>query len=108
MTVHELPLERGTLHGHFSRDLEPVLLVEPGDTVRIATPNAGWYLESGDQFEPRAEGLDDGHALAGPIEVRGTCAGQTLAVRIEAVTPGTLVLKQNSWPLHCGAVSMAE
>lgn len=89
MTVHELPLERGTLHGHFSRDLEPVLLVEPGDTVRIATPNAGWYLESGDQFEPRAEGLDDGHALAGPIEVRGTRAGQTLAVRIETVTPGS-------------------
>jgi acetamidase/formamidase len=36
VAVHELPLERRTLHGHFSRDLEPVLEVEPGDSVRFA------------------------------------------------------------------------
>ena len=45
--IHELPLERRTLHGHFSRDLEPVLTVEPGDSVRFATPNAGWALDDG-------------------------------------------------------------
>ena len=28
--IHELPLERRTLHGHFSRDLEPVLDDRPG------------------------------------------------------------------------------
>ena len=33
--IHELPLERRTLHGHFSRDLEPVLSIDPGDTVRF-------------------------------------------------------------------------
>jgi acetamidase/formamidase len=31
--IHELPLERRSLHGHFSRDLEPVLSIEPGDSV---------------------------------------------------------------------------
>jgi len=88
VAVHEIPLERRTLHGHFSRDLEPVLTVDPGDTVRISTPNAGWYLASGDQFEPRDACLDEGHALAGPICVRGAVEGQTLAVRIDEVVPG--------------------
>ena len=32
--------------------------------------------------------MHTGHALAGPIEVRGARAGQTLSVRIDEVTPG--------------------
>jgi acetamidase/formamidase len=88
VAVHELPLERRTLHGHFSRDLPPVLAVDPGDSVRFAVPNAGWALDSGERFEPRDERLDAGHALAGPIEVRGARAGGTLAVRIDEVRPG--------------------
>ena len=86
--IHELPLSRRTLHGHFSRDLEPVLELEPGDSVAFATPNAGWYLDSRDQFEPRTSPEDDGHALAGPIVVRGARAGQVLAVQIDDVLPG--------------------
>jgi hypothetical protein len=31
VTLHEIPLERRTLHGHFSRDLAPVLAVDSGD-----------------------------------------------------------------------------
>ena len=89
MTLHELPVERRTLHGHFSRDLAPVLTIDPGDTVRLATPNAGWWLESRERFEPRDDELDAGHALAGPIEVRGAQAGWTLVVRIDDVHPGS-------------------
>lgn len=89
MALHELPLEQRTLHGHFSRDLEPALTVEPGDSVRIAVPNAGWYLESGEQFASRNPKIDDGHALAGPIEVRGARAGNTLVVRIDDVRAGS-------------------
>lgn len=88
MALHEIPLERRNLHGHFSRDLEPVLEIDSGDSVRISTPNAGWYLASGELFEPRDERLDAGHALAGPILVRGAAEGGTLAVRIDEVVPG--------------------
>ena len=42
MARHELPLDPAYLHGHFSRDLEPVLAVDPGDSVRISVPNSGW------------------------------------------------------------------
>jgi acetamidase/formamidase len=86
--IHDLPLERRTLHGHFSRDLEPVLAVDPGDSVRFATPNAGWWLDDETRFEPTTSPEDDGHALAGPIEVRGAVEGQVLVVGVDEVVPG--------------------
>jgi acetamidase/formamidase len=96
MTVHELPLERRTLHGHFSRELPPVLTVDPGDSIRFATIDAGWGLEppradrvDRARFEPRDPELDDGHPLLGPIEVRGAKAGDTLTVRIDEVRVGS-------------------
>src|SRR5262245_26843829 len=86
---HEIPLERRTLHGHFSRDLPPVLSIDSGDTVAFSCLDAGWNVEPGRKFEPRSHQLDDGHALIGPIEVRGAKAGQTLEVRIDEVRVGT-------------------
>jgi acetamidase/formamidase len=88
MALHELPLDASVLHGRYSRELEPVLRVEPGDSVRFSTPNAGWRVGRDEPFERPEPELDTGHALAGPIEVRGARAGQTLAVRIDDVTPG--------------------
>ena len=88
--IHELPLERRALHGHFSRELEPVLTVDPGDAVRFQALNAGWRLDEDREFlaERDAGHLDAGHALCGPVEVRGATVGQTLAVLIEEVRPG--------------------
>jgi acetamidase/formamidase len=63
--------------------------VEPGDSVRFAVPNAGWWLESGRQLVSRDRSVHQGHALAGPIKVRGAQAGQTLAVRVDEVRPGS-------------------
>lgn len=94
--LHEIPLERRTLHGHFSRDLPPILAIDSGDTIAFSTLDAGWGVEppSGDlrqrrRFEPRDEELDGGHALVGPVEVRGSRAGGTLAVRIDEVRVGS-------------------
>ncbi|MFL5981122.1 MAG: acetamidase/formamidase family protein [Gaiellaceae bacterium] len=87
--IHELPFERASLHGHFSRDLAPIVIVDPGDSIAFGCPNAGWRLDSGDEFEPRDEQLDAGHALVGPVEVRGAEKGKTLVVHIDEVQPGT-------------------
>ncbi|HEX3456168.1 MAG TPA: acetamidase/formamidase family protein [Gaiellaceae bacterium] len=95
MALHEIPLERRTLHGHFAQDLEPILTVDPGDSIAFATLDAGWGLEPPDadgqvrsRFEPRDDELDSGHALIGPVEVRGARVGQTLSVRIDEVRVG--------------------
>jgi acetamidase/formamidase len=86
--THELPLDPVNLHGYFSRELEPVLSVDAGDTVRISVPNAGWDVARDEHLASRDPSLHTGHALAGPVEVRGARAGRTLSVRIDEVTPG--------------------
>ncbi len=92
VAIHELPLERRTLHGHFSPDLEPVLSVDPGDSIVFSALDSGWNVEPGRKFEPRDPELDAGHALVGPIEVRGARAGGTLAVAIDEVRVGAFGL----------------
>jgi acetamidase/formamidase len=96
-TQHVIEPERRTLHGHFSRYLPPVLTIESGDTVRFRTLDAAWGLETPatqalsdrHKFEPRVKGLDDGHALCGPIAIKGAKPGMTLEVRIDRIVPGT-------------------
>jgi acetamidase/formamidase len=87
MTVHEIPLGPSTVHGYFSRELEPVLTIDPGDSVGFQSLNAGWRWEPDAELFERDAALHGGHALTGPIEVRGARAGQTLAVTIDAVSP---------------------
>jgi acetamidase/formamidase len=63
--------------------------------VRFATLDSGWFLEpdtGGDvTTRRRAPGhtADAGHALTGPVEVRGARAGQVLQVRIVDVVPAS-------------------
>jgi acetamidase/formamidase len=90
VAVHELPLEQRYLHGHFSKDLKPVVEAEPGDSVRFFTPNHAWDIARDEHFAPANPELDEaGHALAGPVFVRGAKAGQTLVVRIDEVEPSS-------------------
>ncbi len=95
MRVHTIEPGRETLHGVFSPDLPPALTVDPGDTVVFRTLDAGWWLEP--PIAPREERrrFDDarpewrgnGHALCGPVAVRGAEPGMTLEVRIGELRP---------------------
>jgi acetamidase/formamidase len=87
--LHQLPRDSANLHGYFSRELAPVLTVDAGDSIRISVPNAGWHVGRDEPFPPRSPELDTGHALAGPLEVRGARAGQVLVVRVDEVVPGS-------------------
>ena len=87
--IHKIPLQRRTLHGHYSRELPTLLTIDPGEAIAFSCPNAGWRLDSGEEFEPRDAELDAGHSLVGPIDVRGAVAGKTLVVRIDDIRPGT-------------------
>jgi acetamidase/formamidase len=95
-TTHSLAPDRRTLHGRFARDLPPVLTIDPGDTVRFRTLESGWHLDDGPaddveavpRFPGRVSPQDDGHALTGPVAVRGARPGLTLEVGIGAMVPG--------------------
>ncbi|MDP9392381.1 MAG: acetamidase/formamidase family protein [Actinomycetota bacterium] len=91
--VPTLEPDARTLHGWFDRDLPPVLTVDPGTTVRFRTLDSGWFLEPDAGADGAARRRapehtpDAGHALTGPVEVRGARAGQLLEVRIDDVVP---------------------
>src|SRR5215470_15751877 len=90
MTTHRLDPDERTLHGVFSRDLAPVLTVDSGDTVVLRTLDAGWNLEPHSApgvIVRRIERDQPGHALCGPVFVRGAEPGMALEVRIERLRP---------------------
>lgn len=103
MAHHSIKPERATLHGCFSRDIPPILTIQPGDSVRYETLDANWFVEPkastsnppvvkddlGIRFSPREMPYDEGHALCGPIYIDGAKPGMMLAIHIERVIPGT-------------------
>ncbi|MFI7604548.1 acetamidase/formamidase family protein [Micromonospora sp. NPDC049366] len=102
---HILTPDDKTLHGHFDPDLAPALTVDPGDTVTYRTLDCWWsaapYAGGPHRDRPRVPQYqpDHGHALTGPVAVRGARAGQTLSVRLDAIIPaiwGTTVA--GGWP----------
>jgi acetamidase/formamidase len=79
---YQLPAER--LHYAWDNGLAPVLEIDSGDTVEIATH------DSSDHYFSRHSTAADlvnrpnvkGHALTGPIAMRGAKPGDTLAVEV--------------------------
>jgi acetamidase/formamidase len=96
MATYDLIPERRTLHGHFSRDLAPVLEINSGDTVRFTTLDVAWGAPApagaAMGLPPagvvRDADLDAGHALVGPVAIRGAEPGMTLEVQIGELRPG--------------------
>jgi acetamidase/formamidase len=94
LMIHEIPFDRATIHGYFSCDLPAVVEIGAGDTVVFRTIDAGWGVERDpavvvERKRLEHEDLDRGHPLVGPIAVRGARAGQTLAVRVDALEVGS-------------------
>lgn len=93
MATHRLDPSPATRHGWYSRELAPVLVVDPGDTVRLSTLDCWWaagpYAGQPVPQWPREEGYEEGtgHALEGPIAVRGARAGMVLEVHVGTLVP---------------------
>lgn len=102
MATYKIEPDENTLHGFFSRDLKPILTIDSGDTVHFKTIDAEWGVENFTvtTFDPNGEPPPRqlastkiegprGHALCGPVFIRGANPGMTLAVHIDAIQPGT-------------------
>jgi acetamidase/formamidase len=102
MALHELHPIRAALHGHWSNELAPALTIDPGDRVRFGCLDAMWCdgrpgTWPWRRYEPRVPELDDGHALTGPVFVRGAKAGMTLEISIGEIMPDDWAWTW-SWP----------
>jgi acetamidase/formamidase len=101
MAVFKIEPNENTLHGFFSPELKPILTIDSGDTVLYKTIDAEWGLEnfSVTTFDPKSGPPPRttartniagpmGHALCGPVFIRGAEPGMTLAIHIESIQPG--------------------
>jgi acetamidase/formamidase len=90
MTRHQLDPSPSTTVDVFSRDLQPALTVDPGDTIVLRSLNARGHLQPqtfpGEKV-PTMFSEWRGHCLTGPIAVRGAARGDVLAVRFLALRP---------------------
>lgn len=92
-TYHVRPT-RDSVHSTFDRTRPPILTVDSGDAVRFETLDAGWGRNA-----PNAAGYESefavtpedtvGHALCGPIAIRGALPGDVLQIEIGTVRPGS-------------------
>ena len=96
MALWHLDSVRETVHGHFSRDLVPILTIDSGDTVQYRTLDAGWSVEpqvevetAPRKIEPRDPAVDSGHCLVGPIFINGAEPGMVLEIQINEIKVGS-------------------
>jgi len=94
VATHQVEPTRETLHGVFSRDFAPILIINPGDTVVFRTIDAGWGIEGPEvprkhfeDFIPDRRG--DGHAMCGPIAICGARPGMMLEAKLKQIIPST-------------------
>jgi acetamidase/formamidase len=92
MATHHLEMSRTTLRDCFDRGIPPVLTIDPGDSVVYRTLDASWG-EAGARHGgipreiPAEPEMESGHALSGPIAVRGAMPGDALAVETVDLRP---------------------
>ena len=87
--IHELPLERRTLHGHFSRDLPPIATDRPRRLDRLRLSERRLATSRRTRRSSRAtKSSTRGTRSIGPVEVRGARRGRPLVVQIDEVRPG--------------------
>ena len=93
MAIHHIKLSQENLIGSFSAEIEPILTIDSGDTLRFQTLDAAWAmgLTNNTRIKPfsRRKNLDSGHALIGPIMIQNAKRGMTLEIHINDIIPGT-------------------
>ena len=86
--MHIIEPNEYTAHGYFSRELNPVLRIDSGETVRYRNMyDARWngFDASSQQLEqsPLREGDPlKGHCLLGPVAIRGAKPGMVLEIQV--------------------------
>jgi acetamidase/formamidase len=90
MSTHAIDPTPETTVDVFSPGHEPVLTIEPGDTVVVRSLDASGYLSRqttpGEQ-QPTMFAAARGHCLTGPIAVNGAAVGDMLALRLVSLQP---------------------
>jgi acetamidase/formamidase len=96
MALYHVAPDSRTTHDSFDRDRPPILTIDSGDTVVFSTLDSSWGKVGEWMFGlPVPDYVHEpgrttaGHALCGPVFVRGAEPGTVLEVRIGAIRTGS-------------------
>lgn len=91
--IHRIEPTCENLQGQISRDKQPILTIDPGDTIIAGTRNCDWCWEPAESPDVYPQALkkeerkdpekDTGNCLMGPIAVRGAEPGMTMEISID-------------------------
>ncbi|WP_433742246.1 acetamidase/formamidase family protein [Falsibacillus pallidus] len=91
MALHKIVLKNEHLHASFSKDYEPILTIQSGDSIECMTPDIGWgYNDTQGQrtnFHSRLKEQEWGHPMIGPIYIQEAKPGMALKIQIDQITP---------------------
>ncbi|MEH7074500.1 acetamidase/formamidase family protein [Neobacillus drentensis] len=89
---HTVVVKNENLHASFSKNYQPILSIESGDSVQFQTPDIDWgYTSKNGQrvhYTSRESESEWGHPLIGPIAINGAEPGMTLEIKINEIRPG--------------------
>src|SRR5207302_1808740 len=96
MAIHRIDPDGRTTHGSFDRDRPPILTIDSGNTVVFSTLDSSWgkvgewmFGLAAPPYVHEPERDTKGHALCGPIFIRGAEPGDVLEVGIGAIRTGS-------------------
>lgn len=97
--IRHLTPSSSTLHGFFSKDLEPALEIDSGDTVHFQTLDSAWGVVKREALNKPRKKFNDvqphrmakqfGHSLIGPVYIKNAKPSQTLEIKINEIIPGS-------------------
>lgn len=97
--IHQITAAPDNLQGRISREKQPILTIDPGDTIVAGTWNCDWcwnppsspevYPDALPQEARKDPANDVGNCLTGPIAISGAEPGMTLEITIDDVKPGS-------------------
>lgn len=89
--IHKIEAKNENLHASFSKDYEPILTINSGESVQFNSIDIGWGFTPKEgkrvRYQSREKEEEWGHPVIGPIAINGAKPGMTLEVKINDIVP---------------------
>lgn len=90
--IHIIELKNENLQGSFSKEYQPIVTIESGDSIHLSTPDIGWGYSprngERNRYSSREKEVNWGHPMIGPIKVEGAKPGMVVEIKINDIVPG--------------------
>ncbi|MFT4416402.1 acetamidase/formamidase family protein [Fredinandcohnia humi] len=88
---YKIESNNSTLHASLSKEYQPILTIESGDSIQLNTIDIGWGINKREgeriRYQSRENEGEWGHPIVGPIAIKGAKPGMALEIKINDLIP---------------------